>query len=187
MTQFSDKRLLPQFDSIKDDNENVLWIDKPKLIPYIITSLSLGVAVTCFLVFYFVITKDITFTDKSIRLLSIIGASLPVLFFLWSFVRKMLSYKNTAYALTDKRIIIRSGFLSPNFKIMDYAKIIEVDVKINLIERAYNVGTIIFFSGKTEQYDDFPVKVYDKWEAINMPNDVFDLLRKVSVHTGNKL
>lgn len=40
-----DKNLLPEFDSIKDGAEEILWTDKPKFIPYMITALGLGVGV----------------------------------------------------------------------------------------------------------------------------------------------
>lgn len=45
MPSIIDKNLLPEFDTIKDDDEKILWTDKPKFIPYAITSLGLGFGV----------------------------------------------------------------------------------------------------------------------------------------------
>jgi hypothetical protein len=38
MSSIVDKNLLPEFDSIKDDDEKNLWTDKPKFIPFAITA-----------------------------------------------------------------------------------------------------------------------------------------------------
>jgi len=40
MASIPDKNLLPDFDSVKDDDEEILWTGKPKFIPYAITGLS---------------------------------------------------------------------------------------------------------------------------------------------------
>ena len=37
-----DKNLLPEFDSIKDENEKILWTGKPTFIPFVLTGLSIG-------------------------------------------------------------------------------------------------------------------------------------------------
>ncbi len=46
--------------------------------------------------------------------------------------------------------MIRSGLTGSNFKVIEFDKIIEVEVTTNFIERYYKVGTAKFFSGRTE-------------------------------------
>jgi membrane protein YdbS with pleckstrin-like domain len=177
----SEKKLLPEFDSVKDDNEEILWTDKPRFIPYAITGLGLGIGAVIFVGIYYVMTKDIRKNSGATGLFSVWVAVLPVALFLWSFLVKILSYRNTSYAFSNKRVMVRTGFLATGFKIIDYDKISDIEVTVNLIERAFNVGTIKFFSGRTESNDGMTTKLYDRWEAIANPYEVFKQLKKVSV------
>jgi hypothetical protein len=43
------------------------------------------------------------------------------------------------------------------------------------------VGTIRFYSGRTESEDGVITKLYDRWEAIFHPFEVFKQLKKVTV------
>jgi len=45
-------------------------------------------------------------------------------------------------------------------------------VTVNIIERAFNVGTIKFLSGGTETNDGTATKLYDRWKAIQNPYEV---------------
>lgn len=181
MTPIPNKKLLPEFDGIKDDNEDILWTDKPKFIPYAITGLSFGVGVFIFVGMYYAMTKNIKNEDGTTGLFSFWFAGIPIVLFLVSFLNKIFSYSNTSYAFTNKRVMVRTGFLGTGFKIIDYDKISDIEVTVNFIERAYNVGTIKFFSGRTESNDGITTKIYDKWEAIDNPYEVFKQLKKVSV------
>jgi len=176
-----DKKLLSEFESIKDDNEEILWTDKPKFIPYAITALGLGMGVIVFIGIYYVMTKEISNNSGSANAFSFWVAGLPVIFFLWSFCVKILSYGNTSYAFSNKRVMVRTGFLTTGFKIIDYDKISDIQVTVNLVERAFNVGTIKFFSGRTDSNDGITTKLYDRWEAIAHPYDIFKQLKNVTV------
>jgi membrane protein YdbS with pleckstrin-like domain len=181
MPSILDKNLLPEFDSIKDDDEEILWIDKPQFIPYVITALGLGFGVLIFVGFYYAMTKNINNEGGAAGNFSIWFIVLPIVLFLFSFLSKIFSYSNTSYAFTNKRIMLRSGFIGTDFKIIDYDKISDIEVSVNFIERACNVGTIKFYSGKTESNDGITTKLYDRWEAISNPYEVFKQLKTVSV------
>ena len=43
MALTNDKDLLPEFESIKDDKEEILWTGKPKFIPFIFTGVLGGI------------------------------------------------------------------------------------------------------------------------------------------------
>jgi len=49
MSTLFDKNLLPEFESVKDDNEDILWSGKPAFLPYAITGLGLGVGALIFI------------------------------------------------------------------------------------------------------------------------------------------
>ena len=181
MTSKFAEKLLPEFDSIKDDDEEILWRDKPKFIPYVISALGLGVGVLIFVAVYYSIAKNISDKDNTTGNSLIWFIVLPIILFLFSFLNKILSYSNTSYAFTNKRVIVRSGFIGTDFKIIDYDKISDIEVSVNFIERAFNVGTIKFYSGRTELNEGITTKLYDRWEAISNPYEIFKQLKKVSV------
>jgi membrane protein YdbS with pleckstrin-like domain len=182
MSSVLDKNLLPDFESVKDDDEEILWTDKPKFIPYTITGFALGIGVFVFIAIYYAMVKNIK-NDDGTGSFSMWFISIPLIIFLLNFLKKILSYKNTSYAFTNKRVMVRSGFIGTGFKIIDYDKISDIEVSVNFIERVFNVGTIRFYSGRTESNDGITTKQYDRWEAISNPYNVFKQLKKVSVDT----
>jgi membrane protein YdbS with pleckstrin-like domain len=113
------KNLLLEFDSIKDDDEEILWTGKPKFIPYAITSLGLGIGAIVFLIFYYILTKHTRSDNGSIVAIVFWITTLQFIAFLWRFFAKIFSYGNTSYAFSNKRIMVRTGFLSTGFKIID--------------------------------------------------------------------
>ena len=181
MTTIFDKNLLPEFESVKDDNEEILWTEKPKFIPYAITGLGLGVGALIFVGIYYAMTANVKNEDGSVGNFNWLFAALPIGFFLWEFFRKIFSYNNTRYAYTNKRVMMRTGFIGTDFKSIDYDKISDIEVTVNFVERAFNVGTIKFFSGRTETDDGKTTKLYDRWEAIPNPYDVFKRVKQISV------
>jgi len=181
MASTFDKNLLPDFDSVKDDDEEILWTDKPKFIPYTMTGFGAGLGIFIFVGGYYAMTRSVKNEDGTTGSFSLWFAALPIVFFLWNFCWKIFSYSNTNYAYTNKRVMMRTGFIGTDFKSIDYDKISDIEVTVNFIERAFNVGTIKFFSGRMETDEGRTTKLYDRWEAISNPYEVFKQVKKVSV------
>jgi hypothetical protein len=177
----TDKNLLTKFDTVKDDDEQILWTDKPKFIPYTITGIGAGVGIFIFVAISYAITRNAKSEDGITGNTFIWFAAIPLLFFLWSFLQKLFSYSNTSYAFTNKRVMVRTGFIGTDFKSIDYDKISDIEVTVNVVERAFNVGTIKFFSGRTQTDDGVTSKLYDRWEAIPNVYEVFKQVKQVSV------
>jgi hypothetical protein len=97
------------------------------------------------------------------------------------FLKKLFSYGNTSYAFINKRVMMRTGFIGTDFKSIDYDKISDIEVTVRFVERAFNVGTIRFFSGRTQTDEGRTTKLYDIWEAISNPYEVFKQVKKTSV------
>jgi hypothetical protein len=181
MSTIFDKNLLPEFDSVIDDDEEVIWTARPKLLPYIITGLGLGVGAVIFVGIYYGVTMNVKNEDGTTGNFSWFFAALPLGFFLYEFFKKLFSYSNTRYAYTNKRVMMRTGFIGTDFKSIDYDKISDMEVTVNFIERIFDVGTIKFFSGRTETNDGTTTKLYDHWEAIPNPYEVFKRVKQISV------
>ena len=78
--------------------------------------------------------------------------------------------------------MMRSGFIGTDFKIIDFDKISDIEVTVSFVEKIYNVGTIKFFSGRTQTDDGNTSKLYDSWSAIENPYEVFKMVKQTSVN-----
>ena len=50
--------LLPEFESIRDDKEEILWTGKPKFIPFIFTGVLGGLATLAFAIIWLLTAKN---------------------------------------------------------------------------------------------------------------------------------
>lgn len=182
MSTAFDKNLLPEFESIKDDDEEILWIGKPVFIPYILSGLGVGLFTIAFGIIWILTSKYGNFEEGSepnswFWLFGLV----PLLQGAYVFFNKLFSFPNTAYAYSNKRVMMRTGFIGTDFKTIDYDKISDIEVNVNIIERIYNVGTVRFFSGRTQTDEGNTTKLYDKWISIKDPYGVFKLVKQTSV------
>lgn len=162
MSKYSEKNfVMPSFkekNNIEDmlsENEEVLWRDKPNrkafilskiftMLPLVILWLIVDVGIITFMA-----VKGI-FSQMSWWLVLII-----VLFFLihltpfwiWisNIVTSSIQQKNMEYALTNRRIIIRTGIFIDVQNIY-YADIVSVNLKVGLIDKMCHVGDIYIVS-----------------------------------------
>ena len=183
MTSINNKDLLPEFESIKDHNEVILWTGKPKFIPFIFTGILGGIFTIAFAVVWLLTARDFgsNIDSNSTNYFWLFGL-IPLLAGLFAFLIKVFSFSNTSYSYSDKRVMMRSGFIGTDFKTIDYDKISDIEVKVSVVEKIYNVGTIRFFSGRTQTDEGNTTKLYDSWTAIENPYEVFKMVKQTSVN-----
>lgn len=97
---------------------------------------------------------------------------------LLNMIRLFLVHKNTYYAITNKRLMMRSGFWGIDFVSLDYDKISDIEVTVNPVENMLGVGTIQAFSGNTSNRG---ARLYDKFIGIEKPYEIFKRIKEVSV------
>jgi hypothetical protein len=183
MTSTNDKTLLPEFESIKDDNEEILWTGKPKFIPFIFTGILGGLVTIGFaLVWVIAATSWDKNGDNPMSNYFWLFGLIPLAIGLVTFFKKVFSFSNTAYSYSDKRVMMRSGFIGTDFKTIDYDKISDIEVTVSVVEKMYNVGSIRFFSGRTQTDEGNTTKLYDSWSAIENPYEVFKMVKQTSVN-----
>lgn len=183
MASTNDKELLPEFESIKDDKEVILWTGKPKFIPFILANFFAGIFIILFAIVW-VFANRIWWTNNGNETSAyfwLLGL-LPLIVGLLGFLKRVFSFSNTAYSYSDKRVMMRSGFIGTDFKIIDYDKISDIEVTVSVVEKMYNVGTIKFFSGRTQTDEGNTTKLYDSWSSIENPYEVFKLVKQTSVN-----
>jgi Bacterial PH domain len=177
------KELLPEFESIKDDNEKMLWTGKPKFIPFIFTGVLGGFVVIAFaMIWMFTSRSWNTNSDNDQAPYFWLFGLIPLIAGLFTFLNKVFSFSNTAYAYSDKRVMMRTGFIGTDFKTIDYDKISDIEVTVSIVEKMYNVGTIRFFSGRTQTDEGNTTKLYDSWSSIENPYEVFKMVKQTSVN-----
>jgi len=182
MASTKDKELLPEFESIKDDKEEILWTGKPKFIPFIFTGISGGIFIVSFAIVWLLTTRNFGSNDNNSPSYFWLFGLIPLIAGLFAFLKKVFSFSNTAYSYSDKRVMMRSGFIGTDFKTIDYDKISDIEVTVSVIEKMYNVGTIRFFSGRTQTDEGNTTKLYDSWSAIENPYEVFKMVKQTSVN-----
>ena len=174
----TDFDLPPQFEAVKDSDEEVLWLGKPHRTAFILR----GVPFLCIgliwgAIDYFGFIRNM---DKKMA-----GFAIPFfllhLFPFWgsilNMIRLFLVHSNTCYAFTNKRLMMRSGFWGIDFKAIDYDKISDIEVNVNPIENMLGVGTIQAFSGRTT---DKGGRIYDKFIGIQNPYEVFKAIKETA-------
>lgn len=180
--KFTTDNLPPQFGAVLDQNEKILWVGNPTLVPFLLSGvplLILGLVWGSFDYFGLIRHMDKMRGEAA-------GFMIPFfalhLFPLWlgvgNMIRLFLVFWNTCYAFTNKRVMIRSGFFGIGFKSIDFDRIQEMDVTVNPIENILGVGSIKMFSGATGNNG---VRSFDFFMGIENPYQVYKQLKTVSV------
>jgi hypothetical protein len=178
VTRRLDLSLPKEFEAVKDRNEEILWVGKPNFIAFIIRGiplLVLGLIWGSIDYFGFIRNSNIP-----------LGFGIPFfalhLLPLWAgilnMMRLLLVHRNTCYAFSNKRMMMRSGFWGTDFKAIDYDKISDIEVNVNPVENMLGVGTIQTFSGRVSDKDG---RIYDQFIGIKEPYEVFKRIKEVSL------
>lgn len=177
-----DKNILPEFDSVKDNDEEILWTGKPKFLPYIFSELGTSLYKLAFGIFWMFFHYNLkpNNEDGVFQFFWLIGL-IPIFQGLYVFLNRLLSFSNTTYGYSNKRVMMRTGFIGTDFKTIDYDKISDIEVTVNIIERMYDVDSIKFYSGRNLTDEENKTKLYDVWNAIENPYEVFKMVKQTSV------
>lgn len=178
---FTDSSLPMAFQVIRDKDEKFLWAGKPAArAPFLVSGLP-------FFVFgclwgsidYFGFIRHMG-GPHGIPL----GFAIPFfalhLFPFWGGVLNMLRLAlvvgNTYYAVTPKRLMIRSGYWGTDFRSIDFDQIANLEVSVNPVENASNVGSIRFYSKMPGANGNRATLV--TFVGIADPYEVFKLVKK---------
>ncbi len=166
-------QLSPEFDAIKDKDETILWTAKPLFVPYFLAYFKNVLFIIAVNVLMLYVVRNIENGKEGALKIIWFVFLYAMLQSVYLIIKYILTYHKTIYAYSNKRIFIRKGIFSPSFKIINYDKILDMEISVNLVEKYYQTGTIKFFTGEVSNSDNSKEKVYEKWEAITNPYEIF--------------
>ena len=132
------------------NGESIIWSGKPKKSAYIInkffTMLPFAIIWLMFdSIFIISFIASGSFMEMLWFIISFFALHLmPVWIWLSNVLTAKKNWKNTEYYVTDKRIIIESGFIGMNYQTIYYKDIKNVYLRIGVIDRLLKVGDIYF-------------------------------------------
>ena len=130
--------------------ESILWRGKPKRGAFIATkSLSLLPIAVIWLIL------DLNFIGKAFSGGQMLGFLIPFfalhLMPVWMWLANVITagrrWKNTSYYVTNRRIIIQSGFFAVNETSLFYKDLRNARLRIGLLDKLFHTGDIVFDDG----------------------------------------
>ncbi len=172
-----------QFLAVKDNDEKFIWVGEPMFIPFLCSGIPFLIVGLIWGAFdYFGFIRHLGSAKGGP------GAAFTIPFFalhlfpFWgsilNMLRLLLVHKNTFYAITNKRVMMRSGFWGIDFNAIDYDKISDIQVTVNPLENILGVGTIRISAGKVTSKGSV---LTDDFIAVQNPYEVFKTIKTVMV------
>jgi hypothetical protein len=179
-----------------EPKETVLWNGKPDLksllfLAILCSILIMSIAAILFFNIEPIATrKNTNLGANPKRVLSIISG----VFFFIALLTPLIVYsfyKVTEYVVTNKRLIIKSGFIGADIRSVYYDQIRSAFVNVGLVGKLFSTGTILIDTGRITQRGKRGSKtVYDRFRFIKNPYQVYKFVqkglssRKEGMHSG---
>jgi len=171
-----------QFRAVKDHDEHFIWIGEPEFLPFVATGIPFLIFGLLWGMFDFAFLSGLSRAKNAPSLFFIIPFftlhSFPFWLSFFNMIRLMLVHKNTFYAITNKRLMMRSGFWGIDFNAVDYDKISDIQVTVNPLENMLGVGTIKISAGKISSKGN---PLTDDFIGVKNPYEVFKKIKTVMV------
>lgn len=137
-----------EIDDVLTPGEKVLWRGKPNKASYVWAAVLkmmpialLWLAIDGAFIFGMISTGEITemlwFVIPFFAL-----HLLPVWIWIGNIIKAVGEIKNIEYAITDKRVIVRSGLVGIDFKFINHTEIDSVNVKVGFVDKICKVGDV---------------------------------------------
>ncbi len=185
-----------QIQHILEENEEVIWNGKPDLKSIMFASFifSLLILILAFIMFFNIeplaTHKNTNMGANPKRTFTIISGILIFISVLIPFIG-YLFYKVTDYVVTNKRLILKSGFIGADMRSIYYDQVRSAFVNVGLVGKLFGTGTILIDTGRITQSRKRGSKTaYDRFRYIKSPYMVYKFVqkglssRKEGMHSG---
>lgn len=171
-----------EFRDILDRNERIIWSEKPNLIVHLASGFPLLIIGILWGIMDIFFISNFMFSGfgSPFNFLTIffLFHMMPLWFGVGNMIRLIFVYKNTFFAYTDKRVIVKTGFMGVDYKIKDFYNIGNVEVNINPIENMLGVGTIRIDEEVVVTQNNNRRRTGNRLYGIQRPYEVFKALKE---------
>lgn len=175
-----------EFNDILDANERIVWSDKPNFTVHIISGipfLILGLIWGGIDLMFF---KGFSSMGAPTLFNGFMGAFMflhlaPLWLSILNMLRLILTYKNTHFAITNKRVIRKSGFMGVDYQTRDFDKISHMEVNVNPVEKILKSGSILIDVNQVKSGNNRSISTGIKLHGIQEPYEVFRKLKTMSL------
>lgn len=160
--------------------EAILWRGKPKRGAFIATkSLTmLPIAVVWLCLDLNVLIPALTEGEMMLFLIPFFALHLmPVWIWLGSMISAGRRWKNTAYYVTNRRVILQGGFFALNETSLFYKDLRNVRVRIGLLDKLFRTGDIVLDGGGSLNRRD--QTNLSAMEDLEQPHEVYSRIQKI--------
>lgn len=166
--------------AILEPNEKIIWqgkVDRRILFFLLVISLAIVLIFSVFLI-------SITSNNSAFSfLVSLVLLGSVLINFFINYVK--------VFTITDKRIVVRSGIIGTDYNSIFFTEIKTVNVRVDLIDKIFAVGTINVDTGKIETLSDGKSSqtktAFDRLSYINQPYEVYKILQNTLSSRQEKL
>jgi len=172
----------PDFESVTEPGETILWRGKPVFWPFVLHAVPMLVFGAAWGVFdAALLSKAFVAAQGNFDLFLLAFAVIhgfPAWGSLLYAAYLVLVHRNTVYAYSDRRLLLRSGVVGTRLKSIDYGRIRELDVTVGIFERLYGVGTVRVHAGRSTARG---ARLYDQFVSIADPYEVYRAIKGVEL------
>lgn len=163
------------FKELMQEGEQLLWAEKPVLVPHLAIVAVVQVAGILWLLMDIEFILDSTHFSlfKFIFMIFHLTPFWSSCLFSWNSYER---FQYIIYAYSEKSIFIRSG-MGANYNVINFDEIILLESRANIIDDKYHVGSIIIHSGKEKTGVSKKINVL---HSIPNPVETLGILRKMS-------
>lgn len=166
------------------EGETLIWSAKPKKSAFIINKVltMMPIALIWLLLDSSILVPMISSGQINQMLFFIIPFFalhlLPVWIWLGNVVTASKRWENTKYYVTDKRIILQTGFVDMNYQTVYYKDIKNINLRIGLIDKLLGVGDIYFDLGSYVNRNGTRT-ISHAFLDIENPHEIYPRLQKI--------
>ncbi len=183
-----------EFRDVLDDNEIIVWSGKPHFFIHIMSGvpfLIFGLLWGSFDLFFF---KGFSSTGGPAGFIIpfLLLHSAPFWLSVSNMIRLLVTHKNTCFAITNKRILTKTGFMGIDYKTKDFERISHVEVNVSPLEKILGRGTVLIDELHIPSANSRRGLRGNRIYGIEHPYDVFKKLKSMSldiktdIHFPNK-
>ena len=158
------------------EGENILWEGKPKRLSYILAAVFRMLPIVLLWIVFdsvciWVLATEVDGVPWFVYLFFVIHLA-PVWIWIANIIRAVIELKNIRYAVTDKRIIIRSGVIV-DLKFLYFTEVTNVRVRVGVTDRLTKVGDI-YITAETQK-----AVLYDITDPYSVANELQKIVQDI--------